>query len=58
MVACAPWRAYGSVLKRLQDVNAGGNFRRAAVKTVMHEGLIQLVRKKCYRQRDEREKSM
>lgn len=46
MVACAPWRAYGSVLKRLQDVNAGGNFRRAAVKTVMHEGLIQLVRKK------------
>lgn len=46
MVACAPWRAYGSVLKRLQDVNAGGNFGRAAVKTVMHEGLIQLVRKK------------
>lgn len=46
MVACAPWRAYGSVLKWLQDVNAGGNFSRAAVKTAMRKGLIQLVRKK------------
>lgn len=46
MVAYAPWRAYGLVLKWLQDVNAGGNFSRAVVKTVMRKGLIQLVRKK------------
>lgn len=43
----------------LQDINADGNFRKAAVKTVVHKDMVQMVKEKLgHKEKRKREKSM